>query len=179
MATLYIPLTQGKIALIDEEDAGLIGERSWSLAARREKNLTRNYAQGFIGNRVVLMHRVIMGARKGQVVDHINLDGLDNRRCNLRIVTPSQNNQNQARRVTSSCGYKGVHKARNRWAARIHADGEAINLGNFLTPEDAARAYDNAARELFGEFGRFNFPLLGEHPALVCRHELSEGGGDQ
>jgi len=103
------------------------------------------------------MHRLIMGNPQGMEVDHINGNGLDNRRCNLRVVTTSQNQANQhARRGRSS--FKGVFKQRSRWRARIHVQQKGINLGSFLTEEEAARAYDAAALHYFGEHACLNFP---------------------
>jgi hypothetical protein len=95
-------------------------------------------------------------------VDHINHNGLDNRRSNLRLATPSQNNANQRprqdARLTSK--YKGVYydKSRGRWAATIHVDGRTRGLGRYDTEDAAAAAYDHAAAEVWGEFALLNQP---------------------
>lgn len=167
MSTISIPLTQGKSALIDAEDLPLLGDGSWSLAERAEGFRTRFYAQGFINRNMVLMHRVILGARSGQTVDHINGDGLDNRRSNLRLVTPSQNNQNQPKKPNGTSIYKGVSRTRSgKWLVMIQVNREVLVRKRYLDEVEAARAYDDLARTHFGEFGRFNFPREGERSAL-------------
>jgi len=90
-------------------------------------------------------------------VDHINGDGLDNRRCNLRLATPSQNARNRKLRADSTTGYKGVYqeKKRLKWRATIRVNGKRRTLGRFNAPEDAYRAYCQAATEAFGEYARF------------------------
>lgn len=104
------------------------------------------------------MHRIIVDAPAGMVVDHINHDALDNRRANLRVCTQSQNLGNQIRKLGSS-KYKGVswHKAAQKWHARIQKNDAHVSLGLFDSETDAARAYDSAAREHFGEFALCNF----------------------
>jgi hypothetical protein len=108
------------------------------------------------------MHRTILGAPQGHMVDHINRDGLDNRRINLRAATRAQNACNAIKRhsIRSTSQFKGVHwdKARSRWAAQIKKLGKVTNIGRFISEEDAARAYDTAAKKVYGEFARLNFP---------------------
>lgn len=120
------------------------------------------YAQAHIfkgkGNdKVVQLHRWIMDAQPGQVVDHINGDRMDNRRENLRLCTVAENIRNQKRRASKS-GFKGVVQKRGRWQASYTYEGKRIYLGYFATAEEAACAYDRAAREAFGEFALLNFP---------------------
>ncbi|MHC4655116.1 MAG: AP2 domain-containing protein [Planctomycetota bacterium] len=108
------------------------------------------------------MHQVIMGTEEGKVIDHINSNGLDNRKANVRFATPQQNGWNQRKqRGNYSSKYKGVHweKKRNQWRARITFKGRVVPLGRFDTEEEAGRAYDGKARELFGEFASLNFPV--------------------
>ena len=109
------------------------------------------------------LQRLIMETPPRMVTDHINGDTLDNRRSNLRICTNAENSRNCARVTTSRSGYKGVHCAKaNRsklpWRARIKHNYIEIQLGTFATKEEAARAYDKKAIELFGEFASLNFP---------------------
>jgi len=95
--------------------------------------------------------------------DHINGNGLDNRRCNLRICSHSENQHNGSPYVGCSSRFKGVHwrKDRRKWQTSIRNAGKPIYLGYFTDEAEGARAYDRAARELFGEFARVNFPLQG------------------
>lgn len=106
-----------------------------------------------------------MGEPSGLEIDHINRNGLDNRRSNLRIATRSQQRANQLKR-THHTTYKGIFAWGNKWAARISYDNKKYHLGVFDFQEDAAKAYDEAARRLHGQFARLNFPLPGEHSAL-------------
>ena len=105
------------------------------------------------------MHREIMHAPKGMVVDHIDGNSLNNRRSNLRLCTVSQNHQNR-RRTYGSSKYKGAwwDKRRNKWVAAITFKGKYIYLGFFDNEIDAGKAYDRKAAELFGEFAYLNFP---------------------
>ena len=107
------------------------------------------------------MHRVIMDAPKGMHVDHINGNGLDNRRENLRLCTNSQNHMNRKTHRDSSSKYKGVswNKRNSKWQAYIGSGIKRKNLGYFASESDAAKAYDIKAKECFGEFARLN---LGE-----------------
>jgi len=108
------------------------------------------------------MHRVIMKLNFGdkRQVDHINGNGIDNRRNNLRICTQSQNNQNQRTQIClKSSKYKGVlwHKCCKRWMAQIKLNKKNKYIGLFKNEIDAAHAYDREAKELFGEYAKTNF----------------------
>ena len=111
--------------------------------------------------KTVLMHRVIMDAPKGMDVDHINGNGLDNRKENLRICTRSQNLHNSKKPSTNTSGYKGViwNKQCRKWQAKIHTSGKTRHLGLFVGILDAARAYDEAAVTDHREFARGNFAV--------------------
>jgi hypothetical protein len=111
------------------------------------------------GNKVAL-HRVVMNAGKGTQIDHINQDKLDCRKSNLRLATKTQNNRNIGPRKSNTSGFKGVSKVNNRWRAMIWDNYRPIHLGYFATPNDAARAYNNAAIELHGDFACLN--VIGE-----------------
>lgn len=156
MATKKVPLTQGYVALIDEEDWPLVAGYKWH--AIRVRRVV--YAQASAEGGAVYMHRVITGAAKGQEVDHINDDGIDNRRANLRICSTRQNQYNSRSRRGSSSRFKGVgfNISKNRWVAEINIEGRRIYLGRHRTEEAAARAYDKAARKYQGEFARLNLP---------------------
>lgn len=108
--------------------------------------------------------RLLLNLSNENYVDHINGNHLDNRRCNLRIVTVSENSHNARIRVDNSSGFKGVsyNKRKEKFRSYININRKQIHIGYFDNPEDAARAYDTAARFLFGEFACVNFPRPGE-----------------
>jgi hypothetical protein len=152
--------------LVDDDIAELIAGAAWA-----GQNLTAYWCPGrhhqdghyavVVGTRPLA--RLIMGNPRGLDVDHKNRDTLDNRRENLRVCTRQQNLRN--RRGWSSTGYKGVRyrkartgKGRECYEAWIGVDGRHVYLGRGRTPEEAARLYDHAARERFGEFAYLNFP---------------------
>lgn len=110
--------------------------------------------------RRVYLHRWLLDAQPGQIVDHIDGNPLNNRRANLRLATRSQNQANRRRNATSRSRYKGVtwHKGRGRWMARIQVDGRRMHLGYFTTPLEAAYMYDAFAQSRFGEYARVNIP---------------------
>jgi hypothetical protein len=150
-----IPLSQGKVALVDAEDYEWLSQWKWCAqkhfktfyAMRKEKRLD--------GKRTtVKMHRAIMGLQCGDTiqVDHHNCNGLDNRRCNIRFATSQENSRNRSVRVDNKSGIKGIHKQGNRWKAQITGDGGKIFLGYFGTPEEAHAAYCAAAKQHHGEF---------------------------
>lgn len=148
-----IELTQGYVAIVDDEDYERVSKYKWCVSS---DGYTHN---GTVG----LMHRFIMGIDDPNlVVDHINHDTLDNRKKNLRVCTNQQNNFNS--KPYNKIGYKGVtNKAKSdkryrkkTYQARITKDGIKYHLGYYSTPEQAAAAYNGAARILFGEFAYLN-----------------------
>jgi hypothetical protein len=108
-------------------------------------------------DRTLNLHRFVLGAKKGQYVDHKDGNGLNCTRENLRLCSQSQNNANNKFRLGRS-GFRGVQKSHSKWAAGICVNKKSHYLGVFDTPEDAARVYDDAAVLHFGEFARLNFP---------------------
>jgi hypothetical protein len=152
-----IPLTQGQYAIVDPERYEELAKYKW-FAKRCDG---RFYAVRSTKNKSVKMHQVIIGTEEGKVIDHINSNGLDNRQANVRFATSQQNSWNQRKqRGNSSSKYKGVswEKKRNQWRARITFKGRVVPLGRFDTEEEAGRAYDAKAKELFVEFAWLNFP---------------------
>lgn len=141
----FIKLTRDRVAIVDDELFEDINKYLWcfnGLYASRGNN--------------IYMHRVIMSAPKGVLVDHINGNGLDNRRENLRLCTHAQNLQNQKRKKNNTSGIKGVSwcsKSR-KWDARIRLNMKQFYLGKFSSKEDAANAYAQAALKYHGEFAR-------------------------
>ena len=151
----FIPLTKGKVAIVDAQDYDWLSKYKWHAV----KCDSRFYAYRSKNRRSVSMHREIMHAPKGMVVDHIDGNSLNNRRSNLRLCTVSQNHQNR-RRTYGSSKYKGTwwDKRRNKWVSAITFNGKYIHIGCFDNETDAAKAYDRKAAELFGEFAYLNFP---------------------
>lgn len=159
--TVEIPLsTKGYVTLVDDEDAHMVQTARWC-AHKNGKNKQKVYVQGKVrvdGRLVnVYLHRWLLDAPSGMDVDHINGDPLDNRRNNLRLATRAQNCANTPPRAGE---FKGVHwhPYAGRWCARMNDGQKNRSLGYFTNPEDAARAYDAAAWEAFGEFAFLNFP---------------------
>lgn len=169
-----IPLTRGLVALIDEVDLPLVAPFKWHAGRRHqtpEKYVAvsgRGGANPTLHGRVY-MHRLILGASHGQLVDHKNGDPLDNRRANLRIATRAQNNTNKSLTRIPNSGFRGVCKQSgcNLWDVRFRFDGKLRYTGSYASPEEAARAYDEAARLHHGEFAVLNFPGPGERGALT------------
>jgi len=157
---ILVPLKCGRFSLIDDDDADLLSFKFHSTKDGYTFYATRGVLKNGRWTKEFL-HRTIaarMGVRG--IVDHVNRCGLDNRRCNLRTATVSQNAANMRRPSHNTSGFKGVtwSKARRKWIAKLVKNQRNINLGLFSDPADAARAYDRAARETFGEFAYTNFP---------------------
>lgn len=149
---------QGLFTIVDMEDREAVVGSRWCLS-RMGKN---RYAYRRDGNgRQEFMHRTLMGLHPhdGCQVDHVNGNGLDNRRANLRLSTKAQNGRNRGPNYNNTSGYKRVcwHKGCRKWLASIQVDWRTINLGVYTDPVDAALAYDLAAIELHGEFAWTNF----------------------
>jgi hypothetical protein len=152
-----IELTKGKVAFVDDDDFEKLTKVSWYYN-------TSGYAcnKGGLSDKVVYMHRFIMNCPDDMIVDHIDGNKLNNQKENLRIVTYSQNHMNRkVKRKGCSSKYKGVSldKRCGKWRAYIKKDGKYIHIGNFDNEIDAAKAYDEKALELFGEYASLNFPV--------------------
>jgi hypothetical protein len=148
-----IKLTLGKVAIVDNDDFDKLNQWKW--------NCVNGYAARLVsrklGKRVMIyMHREILGTPDGMECDHINSNRLDNRKQNLRICNRSQNQANRSKSSNNTSGYKGVnwHKVNQKWRAKIKINGRSKYLGCFTDIEDAAKAYEKAAIEYFGEFAR-------------------------
>lgn len=156
-----IKLTQGQYTLVNNLDYKFLNQ--WKWCVQWSDNTRSFYAVRtiWIGDKTktIRMARLILGAKKGQIVDHINHDTLDNRRKNLRICNHSENMQNRRRKRNSTSGYKGVswNNVMNQWQAQIRVNGKLINLGFSKSKRTMAKTYDVYAIKLFGKFAHINF----------------------
>jgi hypothetical protein len=146
----------GKCALVDDDMYETLSKHNWwcnsdGYAIRIEYKNGRYYRQ-------IFMHKEVLSVEKGFQVDHINRNIIDNRRSNLRPATPSQNQVNRVALSHNTSGFKGVSldKEANKWRAYVIKDGVQMNLGFYESKEDAAKAYNLKAFELFGEFALLN-----------------------
>ena len=155
--TMLLQLTQNKWAVIDEQDWEKVKDHTWHTEIARKTF----YATTSINGRSVRMHRLIMDPGKGEIVDHRDGNGLNNRRSNLRVCNNSQNLRNRGLPASNKTGFKGVYKPKDRkkYTAQIKTDSKSLYLGSFSDPVDAAKAYDAAARAIFGEFAMTNKKL--------------------
>lgn len=157
-----IPLSQGKYAIVDTEDYDGLNKRKWCF----QKGTTTCYAvrNGKIGDKHVTlrMHRLILDIPKGMDTDHRNHNGLDNRKCNLRLCSRAENQCNRLPTRGCASRFKGVSQNGAGWQARIHKNNKRIQLGTYKSEIDAAKAYNDKAKELFGEFARLNDIRIGD-----------------
>jgi hypothetical protein len=149
-----IELPCGAVALVDRADQELVAGFRWKLHSN-------GYVYADRGHLRVALHRLVAGAGERDVADHVNGDPLDNRTCNLRLATRGQNGANAGpNRLKSgkTSQYKGVSwaTAKNKWLANIHVNGRTRYLGRFDDEKEAARVYNRAAVEAWGEFARLN-----------------------
>lgn len=161
----FVPCTKGRVAIFDVTDSAAVGRFNWTTIKPGGPTARRVYAQRrvMVGDELIAicLHKEIFGAAECQI-DHINGDGLDCRRENLRAATNAQNQMNKIT-TTAKSGYRGVHKTKNGWLATISKTENGNRrqrqrfLGYHKTAIDAAMAYDRAAIVLFGEFARPNF----------------------
>ena len=149
-----IPLSQGKFALVDDEDFEELKKYRWY--ATCPKNIFYAYRSFILnGNRVKRsMHCKIIHKVDGLIIDHIDGDGLNNQRSNLRLCTNAENQRNSKKFRNNTTGYRGVYKMKhsNRFESKICVDGKRIYLGGFSTKEEAYKAFCDAAKTYHKEF---------------------------
>jgi len=154
-----IPLTQGYFALVDAEDFERVSRFKWHLY--RNKNDLKLAVRDIKvkgGRTMQRLYRVVMNVKSRDRIDFINKNGLDNRKSNLRICSPSQSSMKRRKQKGTSSIYKGVtcRKDSKKWYAQIEKDNKNNHLGSFHNEEEAAIAYNKAATAMFGEFARLN-----------------------
>ena len=155
-----IPLTQGKVALVDDEDYLTLSKFKWCAA----KNRNNWYAVRGLWcdgkTKVVFMHRIILSMEADQLCDHVDGNGLNNTRSNLRLANRNENCRNRVKYTKGVSKFKGVFLDKkaltNRWRTRITVNNKKIHIGCFETEEAAAIAYNNAAIKYHGAFAKLN-----------------------
>ena len=153
ISTLKYP---NKFAIVDDEDFEYLNQYKWYYHqgyAHRTLHLNNGKVK------TISIHRTIMNNPLNMVVDHINMDGLDNRKQNLRICTIKENSRNSKLQKNNTSGYIGVHKnisSKKPWAARLGYNGKKIHLGYYYSEKEAAKAYNQKAIELYGKYAKLN-----------------------
>ena len=158
--TKEIPLTQGKYAIVDASDYEWLSRFHWRILVTGRSCYAIRHIRKDDGTWTTLrMHRAIFDAPDGALIDHVDGNGLNNTRGNLRLATKSENAKNTKIRSNNLSGYRGVSwfKRDGTWRATIQSGRKWLHIGYYGTPEEAARAYDAVAMQLHGQFARPNF----------------------
>ena len=154
LSSWCVPLTKGRFALIDEEDVDRVSQYNWYVGKGKHTHYAHHKSKESF-----LLHRFVTNAPDDVQVDHINSNGLDNRKTNLRFCNNGQNSAASRKRQGTRSKYRGVvfdSTASCKWKARVYDNGKQIVLGRFSSEEEAALAYNKAALERYGEFARIN-----------------------
>lgn len=164
-----IHLQSGLVAIVDSTEFEVVSNHVWTAVKKGHTYYAvrkLRISPGKHGRMTQYMHTLITGYTR---TDHINGNGLDNRKENLRNSTKAQNNRNRRKILKSSSRFKGVtwDKLNNSWQSKIGFNGKTHMLGRYISEEEAARVYDEAARKYFGEFASLNFPKPNERSALI------------
>lgn len=157
-----ILMSSGLVTWVDRSDFDLVSGHHWWSSRGAGSQVTYAVAKNpsASGPAHIRLHRVVLSALPGQLVDHIDFDGLNNRRSNLRVCGHVENTRHQ-RRITGQSGFRGVHwdRHRNRYRIGVTINGRMRKFGGtFTCPIEAAKAFDRYAREHYGEFAMLNFP---------------------
>lgn len=153
--TKIIELTQGQVTLVDDDDYDYLMQWSWH--AHKENTIwyarrnTKRKIQGVTVSKTISMHREIMNALPGMIIDHINQNQLDNRRSNLRFVDNLTNSMNRGKQSNNTSGHRGVIRLKEKWVARIKYKGKLHQIGSFDDFNQAAEAYRTMFQELTNE----------------------------
>ena len=155
-----IQLTQGKVALVDDDDFEYLNQWKWQANQKQNKRFYAWRGKKIDGKyKMIYLHRFILKLTDKKIfVDHANMDTLDNRKINLRICNRSQNAVNTDKNKINLLGFKGISfdKRSNKYYSSICINKKRIHLGTFIDPKDAARAYNQAAQKYHGEFAQLN-----------------------
>ena len=154
-----IQLSQGKVAIVDDEDFDYLNQFKWHVFNNNGKFYARRRFLLSNGNiSKILMHRFIMKPNKDMVIDHLDGNPLNNQKTNLRICTQSENNKNRNLNINNRSGFKGVYwfEKIKKWRTHIRNNKKIIYLGCHINIIDAARAYNEAALKYHGEFANLN-----------------------
>lgn len=160
---IEIPLSKGYVAIVDDDCPDAILEKKWHVLVKRSGKVyaIRNQATPDGGRCTEYLHRAIMSPAVGFVVDHIDGDGLNNQRSNLRVCSNTENVRNSKMHRRNTSGFKGVswNKDRGGWDARIMVAGKQVSLGCFTHKSEAAEAYDHACVRMHGQYAKTNAAL--------------------
>jgi hypothetical protein len=158
----YIELVGGNIAIVDNDNYDWLNQWKWYRHSEGYAVRVQHVKLGFkkYKNKTIRMHILVNKTPSGFQTDHLNENRLDNRRCNLRTCTKSENMQNRGKTAINTSGYKGVYLNKRvkikKWMSMIQANGKSIYLGYFKTKKEAALAYNKAASKYHGRYANFN-----------------------
>lgn len=154
----HIQLTQGQVAIVDDEDYDELSRFSWYVD---NKGYAQRNQNEVTPRTTIRMHQQILGVIPGMQIDHLNRNRLDNQRTNLRYISPVNQARNVGMKKNNSSGFKGVSwwSKTGKWRAYITFERKPITIGYFFAKVDAARAYDEKAKELFGQYALTNEQL--------------------
>jgi len=151
-----IQLTQGNVAIVDDDDFDYLNQFKWYLLKSKFNYYAIRTKRP--ENKLIQLHRIVIKAKQGEIVDHINGNKLDNRKCNLRICTKSQNCQNRKISKFNKSGFNGVSWSikNKKWVAQIACNNKKMHIGFFNDAIEAAKAFNQAAVKYHGEFAHLN-----------------------